>query len=231
MNQDDLKKAAALKAVEFVTSGTILGLGTGSTVSYAVERIGLLIKEGKLTNIVGVPTSKETEVLALKSGVPLTSLRDNPRIDITIDGADEVDINLNLIKGGGGALFREKIVAEASQRIIIVIDESKFTNQIGSKWPVPVEIATFALKPVTEYITELGAKTDMRMTSDGLIYVTDEGNNIIDCNFGPLTDPETIASKLSRKSGVIEHGLFLDLATDVIIAGKEKIEQKTKDQS
>ena len=223
MNQNELKKSAAGKAVEFIESGMVLGLGTGSTTNYAVERIGELINQGKLINIVGIPTSIRTAELAESLGIKLVALDSHPKIDLTIDGADEVDDDLNLIKGGGGALFREKIVAEASERVIIIIDETKLSPKLGVKWAVPVEVAPFAIKPIEKYIFDLGADIRIRKNEDDSLYITDNGNNILDCNFGPIDDPDDMSKKLNGKAGIVEHGLFINIATDIIVAAESGI--------
>ena len=223
MNQNELKKSAANKAVEFVESGMVLGLGTGSTTNFAVERIGELLNVGKLINIVGIPTSIRTAELAESLGIKLVTLDSHPKIDLTIDGADEVDDDLNLIKGGGGALFREKIVAEASERVVIIIDESKLSTKLGVKWAVPVEVVPFAVKPVEKYIFDMGADIRLRKNEDDSLYVTDNGNNILDCNFGPIDDPDEISNLLNQKAGIVEHGLFINIATDIIIADENGI--------
>jgi ribose 5-phosphate isomerase A len=160
--QVKLKQKAAERAVDFVQSGMVLGLGTGSTTRFALEYIGLRIKTGQLRDIVGIPSSFQTEKIAKELGIPLTNFDEHQEIDLTIDGADEVDLHLNLIKGGGGALLREKILAQSSRRNIIIVDEHKLSPKLGTHWPLPVELIPFAIKPVANYITSLGAKIILR---------------------------------------------------------------------
>ena len=218
-----LKQKAAESAVDFVQSGMVLGLGTGSTTRFALEYIGLRIKTGQLRDIVGIPSSFQTEKIAKELGIPLTNFDEHQEIDLTIDGADEVDLHLNLIKGGGGALLREKILAQSSRRNIIIVDEHKLSPKLGTHWPLPVELIPFAIKPVANYITSLGAKIILRKKNDGSTYTTDQNNFILDCNFGPISNPEELALKLCNRAGIVEHGLFLGLATEVIVATENGI--------
>ncbi len=222
-NQDRLKKKAARHAVESVKSGMVLGLGTGSTVAFALKRIGQRLKAGQLTDIAGIPTSLQTEKLARELGIPLATFEKRTEIDLTIDGADEVDPRLNLIKGGGGALLREKVVAQASRRNIIIVDDSKYSLVLGTRWPLPVEVIPFAWPLEADYANSLGARVALRKNVDGSPFTTDQGNYILDCDFGPIPDPDRLAIQLSRRAGILEHGLFLNLATEVIVAGKDSI--------
>jgi len=217
---EDLKRQAAEQAVEFVESGMVVGLGFGSTARYAVERIAQRLAAGDLREIVVVPTALQVEREARRLGIPLTSLDEHPQIDLTVDGADEVDPDLNLIKGGGGALLREKIVAQVSHREIIVVDESKLSEKLGTQFPIPVEVLPFGWRVVAQYLELLGATASLRRAADGKPLGTDQGNWILDATFGPLEDPQPVADQLDRKAGVIAHGLFLGLATDVIVAGQ-----------
>lgn len=228
MEKSSLKKIAAEKAVEYIEPGMVVGLGTGSTAYFAVKKIGELIQKGSLNNIVGIPTSNKTEELAKELQIPLTTLNDNPRIDITIDGADEVDANLNVIKGGGGALLREKVIAQVTERQIIVVDDSKISNYLGEKWSVPVEVLKFALKSEKNFLEVLGGKTELRRDESGKPYVTDEGNYILDTNFGVINDPAELAVMLSSRAGIVEHGLFIDLVDEVIVASGEGIKYLKK---
>lgn len=217
------KQEAGEYAVRYIESGMVVGLGTGSTAIHAVRRIGALLKEGSLRDIVGFATSTATLRAATTLGIPLLT-EDLPRlIDITIDGADEVDPAFNVIKGGGGALLREKIVAQASRRLIIVVDERKLSPQLGVTWPVPVEIMRFGYASNVRFLTALGAQVILRLTADGVPFVTDNGNWIVDCAFGPMADPAALADALAGRAGIVEHGLFLDLATDLIVAGVDGI--------
>ena len=218
-----LKKKAAEYAVEFVQSGMVLGLGTGSTTQYALELIGQRIQSGQLKDVVGMPSSLRTEDLAHQWSIPLITFETHTRIDVTIDGADEVDPQLNLIKGGGGALLREKILAQASRRNIIIVDETKLSPQLGTQWPVPVEVLPFAWHLEAKFLSDLGASAVLRTAHDKSAFKTDQGNFVLDCNFGILTDPHTLASRLNQRAAIMEHGLFLDLATDVIVAGVEGV--------
>lgn len=223
-----LKKQAADRAVECIESGMVAGLGHGSTASFALQRIAALLKTGTLKDIIGVPCSLQVEEEARQLGIPLGTLDEHPVIDVTIDGADEVDQNLDLIKGGGGALLREKIVAQASLREIIVVDESKLSPALGTRWPVPVEVIPFGWRSQISFLESLGARVSVRQTCDGKRFVTDQGNLILDCNFGPLPQPTQVARELSQRTGVVEHGLFLGLTTDVIVAGKSGVRHLTR---
>jgi ribose 5-phosphate isomerase A len=211
------KKMAALKAVEWVRDGMVIGLGTGSTAYYAIEVIGKLVKEGH--DLVGVPTSKNTEKLALEFGIPLTSLESVDDIDLTIDGADEVDLRLRLIKGMGGALLREKIVASVSRQEIVAVDDSKLVDVLGTKSPLPVEVVPFGHKRAKEAIERLRCKAQLRGENNP--FVTDSGNYIYDCRFVRIENPEDLEKRLNLIPGVVENGLFIGLATRVVI-GTEK---------
>ena len=219
---EELKRRAAERAVESVRSGMVVGLGTGSTAVFAVRRIGALLAEGRLQRIIGIPTAEVTAREAERAGVPLGTLDDHPSVDLTIDGADEIDPQLNLIKGLGGALLREKIVAAASRRLIIIADESKQVDQLGTRAPVPVEVVTFAKRPTAAYLASLGARVVERR-HDGRPFITDEGNIILDCYFPGLTNPQEIAQLIRAQPGVVEHGLFLGMATEAVIAGERGI--------
>ena len=221
--QDDLKQQAAFRAVEFVESGMVVGLGTGSTTEHAVKRIAARLKRGELKNIVGIPTSIRTEKIARDLAVPLVGFDTHPEIDVTIDGADEVDPELNLIKGGGGALLREKVVAQASRRNIIIVDESKLVPTLGTHWALPIEVIPFARYTEEKFLTALGGVVSVRKIDGDTHYRTDQDNMILDTNFGPMTDPYNLAAKLNERAGIVEHGLFLGLATDVIVASEGEV--------
>jgi len=221
--QDELKQKAAHRAVEFVDSGMVVGLGTGSTTAYAVNRIGELFKSGDLKNIVGISTSIRTETLAGELGIPLCGLDDQPLIDVTIDGADEVDPDLNLIKGGGGALLREKVVAQSSRQNIIIVDESKLSACLGTHWALPIEVIPFAVKTEENFLKSLGAAVTLRLDDKEQPYQTDQNNFILDANFGKMADPDDLAARLNERAGIVEHGLFLGLASDVIVAAEDNI--------
>ena len=198
-------------------------MGVGSTTRFAVERIAACIKAGELKNIVGIPSSVQTEELAQKLGIPLAGFEEHAQIDVTIDGADEVDPDLDLIKGGGGALLREKVLAQASRKNIIIVDDSKLTPKLGSNWALPVEVVPFAWKAEELFLNALGASVSVRTLNDGRSFRTDQGNLILDAFFGPMADPKKMALILNERAGIVEHGLFLGLASDVIVAGKEGI--------
>ncbi|MHB8626544.1 MAG: ribose 5-phosphate isomerase A [Aggregatilineales bacterium] len=217
------KEQAAIEAVALVKSGMIVGLGGGSTASFAVRQVGERLANGSLENILGIPCGVKVESVARQFGVPLTTLDDHPVIDLTIDGADEVAPNLNLIKGGGGSLLREKMVAQASQREIIIVDETKLSPVLGTHWPVPVEVVLFGWRSQVGYLEKLGATVTLRKQSDDTPFQTDQGNLILDCNFGPIPDPIELAIKLQERAGIVEHGLFLGLTSEVIVAGKDGI--------
>jgi ribose 5-phosphate isomerase A len=216
---EEYKKQAAEAAVELVQSGMVLGLGHGSTVQFALEALGAKIKDSQLKNIIGIPCSKQTEAEARRLGIPLADFNDHASIDLTLDGADEVDPDLNLIKGGGGALLREKIVAQASRREVIMIDESKLSEKLGSRVPLPIEVAQFGWVRQQAFIAALGGKATLRVDTNGKPVLSDQGNYLLDCNFGPIEDLHALARSLEARSGILEHGLFLGLASDVIVAG------------
>ncbi|HEM61302.1 MAG TPA: ribose-5-phosphate isomerase RpiA [Chloroflexi bacterium] len=217
---EDLKLEAAWHAVKFVQPGMVLGLGAGSTAAFAMRRIAQLLHEGQLKDVLGIPCSHTVEAVARALRIPLTTLEDHPVIDLTIDGADEVDPNLDLIKGGGGALLREKIVAQASHREVIVIAESKLSPQLGTRSPVPVEVVPFGWRSHRDFLESLGAEVLLRTAPDGAPFQTDQGNYVLDCRFRPISEPSRLAVELSQRAGIVEHGLFLGLATDVVVAGQ-----------
>lgn len=218
-----LKKEAALKAVEYVQSGMVLGLGTGSTVFFVLEKLGELIRSKTLNNIVGIPSSEQTAKLANEFGIPLTTFTEYQKLDLTIDGADEVDSQLNLIKGGGGALLREKVLAQNSDKLIIVVDESKISQFLGEKWHIPIEVIPFAAEVEKGFLESIGAKVKIRETENGEIYRTDENNFILDSNFGVIADPAALAEKINERAGIVEHGLFYGMTDLVISASKNGI--------
>lgn len=215
------KRQAAEEAAGFIESGMVVGLGHGSTAVFAVRRIGEFLKTGQLKEILGVPCSAQVEQEARQLGIPLTTLEEHPTLDITIDGADEVDPQLDLIKGAGGALLREKIVAQASCREIIVVDESKLAPVLGARRALPVEVVPFGWRTQAEYLQSLGARAVVRTKADGTFFATDQGNLILNCAFGPINQPAALAALLRERAGIVGHGLFLGLATDVIVAGPE----------
>ena len=218
MDIQTLKQQAGEYAAQFVQSGMIIGLGTGSTAIFATRQIARRLHNGDLREIQAIPTSLATERAAIELGIPLTDLAQQPRIDITIDGADEVDPNFDLIKGGGGALLREKIVAQVTSRMIVVVDESKLVEQLGTSWAVPVEVVPFGWQSQAAYLRELGAKPQLRMDG-GQPYQTDQGNIVLDCDFGRISDAAALATRIRARAGIVEHGLFIGMARDVIVAG------------
>jgi ribose 5-phosphate isomerase A len=222
------KQAAASRAVEFIQSGMKVGLGTGSTAIFATRRIAELLKTGALREIVAFATSKATAEEATRLGIPMLPDDLPTDLDVTIDGADEVDGELNLIKGGGGALLREKIVAQVSAREIIIVDETKPSACLGTHWPVPVEVIPFGWLSQARFLESLGATYTVRKDPTGAQFVTDSGNMILDCEFGPIADAPKLASLLNGRAGIVEHGLFIGLATDLIVAGAKGIQHRAR---
>lgn len=219
-----LKQIAGEYAVRFVESGMVVGLGHGSTAIFALRKIAALLRRGDLRDIVAIACSLEVERHARALGIPLTTLDAHPVINITIDGADEVDPACNVIKGGGGALLREKIVAQATQREIIVVDEGKLSEKLGMTWAVPVEVVPFGWQSQITYLASLGAKPEIRRTEDGALFKTDQGNLILDCDFGPMDDLTGLDRAMAARAGIVEHGLFLGLVSDVIVARADGVE-------
>ena len=215
-----MKKMAAEKAVEHVDNGMVIGLGTGSTVKYAIKKLGEMVNTG--LKIEGIPTSLRTKKLATEYNIPLVDLNDYIEIDLTIDGADEVDSHLNLIKGGGGALTREKIIAYHSKKEIIVIDETKVVKKLGIDSPVPVEVTKYGWNATKKTLEELGCTAELRTIMDE-VYITDNSNYILDCDFGKINEPETLEKEINSIPGVIENGLFIDLVDEVIVGSKQGI--------
>jgi len=222
MANDQEKEAAAQASLQFVKDGQVVGLGTGSTAAHFIKLLGEKVKNGM--RVRGIPTSDRSRELAESLGIPLTTLDECQEIAVTVDGADEVDPQLRLIKGGGGAMLREKIVASATKRLVIVADATKQVPVLG-KFPLPVEVIQFAQALVAKRITALGAQVSVRMNGDGTPYVTDERNHILDCRFGLIADADRLARQLSEMPGVVEHGLFIGMASVVLFArGREIVE-------
>ncbi|MGG1636573.1 ribose-5-phosphate isomerase RpiA [Paenibacillus sp. FSL K6-3182] len=209
----DSKKLAAEKAVEFLKDGMVVGLGTGSTAYWAIQKIGQKVKEG--LSIKAIATSRASEELAIELGITMLPFAEIEQIDVTIDGADEVNNEWNLIKGGGGALLREKIVAAASKQLIIIVDESKHVAQLG-RFPLPVEIVPFGYEMTIKKLRNLGAETTVR-TKENQMFVTDNGNYIVDCQFGTISQAEQLEHTLNLIPGVVDNGLFIGMATKVIV--------------
>ncbi len=215
--RDALKRAAAEAAVELVEDGMIVGLGTGSTAAFAVQALARRHRQG--LRFVAIPTSERTGAQATAAGIPLTTFAEHRRIDLTIDGADEVERGtLNLIKGLGGALLREKIVAAASRRLAIIVDGAKMADRLGTHVPLPVEAVAFGLEPTQAALEALGASARLRLAPTGEPFVTDGGNRILDCRFGPIADPARLEERIGRIVGVIESGLFISRADPVFVA-------------
>jgi ribose 5-phosphate isomerase A len=220
MANDQEKEAAARASLRFVKDGQIVGLGTGSTAAYFIQLLGEQVKKG--LRIRGIPSSDRSRDQAEGLGIPLATLNECPEIDVTVDGADEVDPQLRLIKGGGGALLREKIVASATKQYVVIADATKRVPVLG-KFPLPVEVIKFAQTVVEGKIKTLGAQVGLRRSADGKPYLTDENNYILDCRFGQIPDADGLARQLSDMPGVVEHGLFIGMASIVLVANGNKI--------
>jgi ribose 5-phosphate isomerase A len=226
VSMDELKRQAAGRALEFVRDGMKLGLGTGSTAKHFVELLGARVRAG--LEVIGVPTSEATRADAIRCGIALTTLDEVDRLDLTVDGADEIDPSLNLIKGGGGALLREKIVAAASDRMIVIADDSKWVEALG-RFPLPIEVIPFGLcatqRAIREAFAECGVSGPMavRKGKDGHVFVTDEGHWIVDARLGRISDAPKLAGSLASIPGVVEHGLFIGLASIAMLASSEGI--------
>ena len=218
MDVNLLRQQAAWAAARLVRPGMVVGLGGGATAALAIRHIAELVRTEQLRDIVGIPCSLSVEREARRLGISLTTLEEHSVIDLTIDGADEVDPELNLIKGAGGALLREKIVAQASRREVIVVDESKLVPVLGSRRPVPIEATPFGYSSQIAYLESLGARVTVVRDVTGEPRRTDQDNLLLFCEFGPLGQPHQLAQRLSERAGIVEHGLFLEFATDVIVA-------------
>jgi ribose 5-phosphate isomerase A len=217
-DSDGMKQAAAESAVSEIKAGMIVGLGSGSTAAFATQAVAKRLLEG--LKIVGVATSIQTEALAKALGIPLGSLDEYPEIDLTIDGADEVERGtLNLIKGYGGALLREKIVASATKRLIIIADERKLVERLGTRHAIPIEVIPFGWRMAARKLEDLGGRPDLRVNADGSAFVTDGGHYILNCSFGLIEDPGSLAKKLDQIVGVVEHGLFIGMTSEVHLGG------------
>jgi ribose 5-phosphate isomerase A len=222
MANDQEKEAAARASLRFVKDGQVVGLGTGSTATHFIKLLGEQVKNG--LRIRGIPTSVRSRELAESLGIPLTTLDECQEIAVTVDGADEVDLQLRLINGGGGAVLREKIVASATRQMVVVADATKQVQKLG-KFPLPVEVIKFAQALVAKRISVMGAAVQLRTGADGKPFVTDENNHILDCRFGEIQDPDGLARQLSDMPGVVEHGLFIGMASVALFArGSEIVE-------
>ncbi|MEM9979737.1 MAG: ribose-5-phosphate isomerase RpiA [Cyanobacteria bacterium P01_D01_bin.2] len=213
-----MKQEVGRAAAAQVKSGSIVGLGTGSTTAFAIQFIGERLAAGEITDVVGIPTSFQASVLAKKHGIPLTTLDEAPRIDIAIDGADEVDPQQNLIKGGGAAHTREKVVDGLAARFVVVVDSSKLVDKLGSTFALPVEVLPMAVAPVTRALEALGGKPELRMgvNKDGPV-ITDQGNMVLDVTMAGIDDPAELEKTINNIPGVLENGLFVGLADEVLI--------------
>ena len=212
---DDLKKQASIAALEAVKDGMIVGLGTGSTANHFIRELGVRVQAG--LRVHGIPTSEESRKLALEVGVPLTTLREHPVIDVTVDGADEVSDGLDLIKGLGGALVREKVVAHASKKVIIVVDETKLTGRLGLKAPIPVEVVPFALEVARGQLILWGGEAKLR-EKEGKPFLSDNGNYILDWWHGPIDQPWALEKQIKGVTGIVDSGIFANVASQVIAA-------------
>jgi len=226
--REEAKRKAAIAAVKHVKDGDVVGLGTGSTVLYAILEIGRMVREGEL-DIVGIPTSEKTKSIAIDAGIPLTTLDEHPEPDIAIDGADQVDRELNMIKGLGAALTREKILESAAKLLVIVVDETKLTNKLGLEQVVPVEVLPFAVTPVSKALRKMGGNPILRASnSEGKPIKTDNSNFIIDVDFGPIEHPTVLEKEINMIPGVIECGLFLGMADVVYVGCKDGVKKLEK---
>jgi ribose 5-phosphate isomerase A len=223
-----LKQQAGEHAAALVGSGMVVGLGTGTTAIFATRRIAERLRSGDLKDIVAVATSRKTAVAARELGIPMLGDDIQRDVDITIDGADEVDPLLNLIKGGGGALLREKIVAQATRRQVIVVDESKLSPVLGTNWALPIEVLAFGWRSQVRFLEGLGATVTPRQR-DGSLFETDQGNMILDSRFGPIADPAGLAAVLGGRAGIIEHGLFVGITHDLFVAGTSGVRHVRRD--
>jgi ribose 5-phosphate isomerase A len=225
-NRDELKRAAALRAIEEVEDGMVIGLGTGSTAAFVVEGLALRVAQG--LRVVGIPTSERTAAQARRLGISIATFAEHQRLDLTIDGADEVQLGtLDLIKGLGGALLREKIVAAASDRLVIVVDQEKLVEQLGEHTPVPVEVTPFGWQATAVSLARLGCAPERRYTIGEQPYVTDGGNFILDCRFGPLADPRAVEKSIALTVGTVESGLFVERSSMVVVASLTGVEVLT----
>ena len=222
MDSNSEKQMVARASLKFIKDGQVVGLGSGSTATYFIQFLGERVKAG--LKIRGVPTSVRTQQLAEKCGIPLITLDQVESIDVAVDGADEFDPQLRLLKGGGGALLREKIIASVSRKFVVLADSSKQVPVLG-KFPLPVEVVPFAETLLAKRISQLGAKVTLRKTAEGGAFRTDEGHHILDCNFSQIPDPPTLARTLSDMPGVVEHGLFINMASVVLLAKGEEVRE------
>jgi len=220
LEREELKKLAGEKAVDYVEDGMIVGLGTGSTVEYSLRKLGILVRDG--LKIKGIPTSMHTRRIAKEENIPLTTLEENPEIDLTIDGADEVDSDLNLVKGGGGALTREKIIAYHSKKVIIVVDDSKIVKALGIDFSLPVEVLKFGWSSTKKVLEKFDCNVELRKIM-GEPFITDNSNYVLDCEFEKIENAEQLEMDINSIPGVVENGLFIGVADKVIVGAKQGI--------
>jgi ribose 5-phosphate isomerase A len=213
---DSLKFKAAVAALDEVKDGMVVGLGTGSTVSHFIKELGNRVRDG--LKVTAIATSLQSETLAIEVGVPIVTFQEQKALDVTVDGADEVSPELCLVKGLGGALVREKIVAAASRRLVIVVDETKLVDQLGTRSPIPVEVVPFAADIVMYQLDQIGGEPQLRVLPEGRPFVSDNGNFVVDWHFGPILDPALVERRLKSVSGVVDSGIFSELADRVIVA-------------
>lgn len=217
------RQRAAERALDYVENGMAIGLGTGSTASFMLRGLAERLVAGRLQRIAGVPTSEQTAALARELGIPLTTLDQHPSLDLALDGADEIDPQLRLIKGLGGAMLREKIVAASAERFIVMASVSKRVSRLGERSPLPVEVVAFGMPLCVRRLMALGGEPTLRRDRSGAPFVTDEGHLILDCHFGVIADPEALAASISAIPGVVAHGLFLGMASLAVIAGPDGV--------
>jgi len=218
------KERAGETAVGYIKDGMVVGLGTGSTAKCFIDSLGAALREGRVKGIKGIPTSERSGEQARQLGIPLTTFAESPMVDVTVDGADEVGPGLNLIKGLGGALLREKLVAQNSRKLVIIADDAKRVHMLGTKVPLPVEVTKFSHEASERYLRGLGCVPALRKGTDGSPYVTDNGNFIYDCRFPRIEDPRSLEEKLAHRAGIVETGLFINMADVVLLAGADAVE-------
>jgi len=225
-DRERMKALACQRAAQEVQDGMVLGLGTGTTVYYFLQELGRMVRQG--LRIAGVPTSVQTIQLATQLAIPLTTLDDHPQLDLAVDGADEVDDDLNLVKGAGGALLREKIVAASATRFLVVVDDSKIVHQLGERAALPVEVVPFGYVLATRALQGLGARVTLRRGAEGQRWLSDNGNYILDCHFGPLADPVALQQRLLAIPAVIDSGLFIGMTDTVLIGHAEGVHRRDR---
>lgn len=222
----NIKHRSAGFVVDLIEPGMVVGLGTGSTAELVMEEIATRLESGRLSDLIFVPSSVRTEKFASGLGLSLSDINGVEGIDINIDGADEVDADSNLIKGGGGALLREKIMAQSSRRNVVVVDQGKLSDKLGEKWHLPVEVLPFGHRMEISYLDSIGAKAALRKNADGEVFRTDQGNYVLDCDFGVISDPLKLSVRLDKRAAIIGHGLFVRTTSDLIIGKAGSVEHR-----